>query len=317
MKGKGLFFSVMFLLLALTMISINSLLSNSTSFSLLPFSQLLQSSARFDNIDRSIIDFYRVGYNKIAVERALPFNYSINDDSNSITIIQQLPISQSKFDTYFDLLSLSEVFFEDANRSNVFDGVIVDLNVPKNTAWGGAEKNLAFLINPFCYGYSALDLNEFSFARKYSEECTRAFSSDSIKRIDINFDIHSNEDFDSLKCNGAVCPTDAFDPESLLPYYSIRALDANCSSCNLSQKTASAHFDPSVDLNITLSCSGQTCSSFPFIVRQKNLDFNFSQSAGRVNVATIKIVFNERVKQFFVLGIKLGVYTSGDYGKTR
>jgi hypothetical protein len=318
MNQKGVLFSIMILFIAITFISINAMLTSSQETSLTESRFLSSASNKYDNIDRSMIDFDRVGYNKIASERVLPFSFSLEKDSNKITIEQELPVSTAKIQNLFDFLNMSEIFFEDTNRNNAFDGLAVDLNVPKNSEWGGSTQGVSFLINPLCYEYIVPATGFTLMKRSTKEKCTHSFSSSSIRRIDINITVNSNDDYNLFKCNNASCSQNSFNPSNNQPYYYVQIIDSNCAACAITQKIASSHFDPLTDLNFSLTCSGSNCTSVPLTIKQNNFDFNFIHTFGRSVKVTSQIIFTERPDSFFIPDINAKVASqNSDFSEKR
>jgi hypothetical protein len=203
------------------------------------------------------------------------------------------------------------VFLEDTNRENAFDGLPVDVNTLKNSQWGGTDTEMHFLVEPFCYGYSIGGQNEALFGKSSSAKCLEEFQDSYIKRFDLNIIIgNSNEDFNSLTCNGlGSCPQEAYDPEQPqgFPYYSIEINDSNCGSCALGQKVVSAHFDPGSDLNVVVECAGSGCVSDSIIVSRSGLDFNiFHESDYRLDISA-KMTFSQNIARFYFLDFNVGV----------
>ncbi|MFA6065511.1 MAG: hypothetical protein WCW44_00850 [archaeon] len=321
MNNKGLLFTVMTLFLGITLLSSIITLEDISrdSFSIKEIAALSVSSERFNNISNQLIDLDKTGYAKNVMERTLPFEYGLNKDSNSLTITQQFPFSQAKYDAFFDAINIADIFFSDQNRLHAFDGLIIDINSPKNSAWGGSKNSINFLINPFCYEYIVNSSKEVQFSKSSSTNCSAPFTSSSIKRIDINILVNSGDDYNSLLCNGSSCPQTSFNPLSSNPYYKITVIDTTCTSCNLSQKTASAHFNAGSDFNVTLACIGPSCTSTPVIIKESSLDFNISNTSGKIKDIITTITFNNYPSEFFAQDINLSVLSqvSGNLKSTQ
>jgi len=304
MNQRGLLFSVMMLFIVLAFISMNSALNESTIDVSLPdtvsFFGVLE---KFQNVYYSAVSLYN-GYTGTTLASAVPFDFEIKDTNFSFS--QKIPLSSKKLGQLFDALNAMEVFYEDTQRSNAFDGLLVDLNVPKNSYWGGTETKIPLLLNPQCMEYTIESAQRFSLDKSASSKCTFAFNSSNFKKIEITITPDSLDDFNSFLCNSAACSNSAFDPLSLLPYYKVTINDSACTSCALSSKTASGHFDPSVQLNFSLGCVG-ACTSPPLTVTQKDLNFVFQHSGARSATIASNIVFSKKISDFFVPGVDLRV----------
>ena len=309
MNNKGLLFTVMTLFLGITLLSAVITFEDISrnSFSIKEIAALTLVSNRFNNLSNQLIDLDKTGYSKSVAQRTLPFDYELNKDSNSITINQQFPFSQAKYDAFFDAINIASVFFEDQNRAHSFDGVIIDVNSPKNSSWGGSATSINFLINPFCYEYIVKSSKDTLFSKSTSEKCSAAFTSSSIKRIDINILVNLGDDYNSFLCNGLSCPQNTYNPANPAPYYKITIIDTNCTSCNIPQKTASNHFSTSADFNVTLTCIGSTCTSTPVIIQESSLDFNISHPLGKAKNIISTITFDNYPSKFFAKDINLSV----------
>ncbi len=307
MNNKGLLFTVMTLFLGITLLSAVIMFEDISrnSFSIKEIAAISLVSDRFNNISNQLIDFDKTGYSKSVAQRTLPFDYDLNKDSNSITITQPFPFSQAKYDAFFDSINIANIFFEDQNRMHSFDGLIIDVNSPKNSSWGGSATSINFLINPFCYEYIVKSSKDTLFSKSTSNKCNAAFASSSIKRLDINILVNSGEDYNSFLCNGLACPQIAYNPSNSNPYYKITIIDTNCTSCNISQKTASNHFSAASDFNITLTCIGALCTSTPVIIKESSLDFNISHPTGKAKSIISTITFNDYPQEFFAKDINM------------
>lgn len=290
----------------------HSSFSSESSFS------LHSVSMRYDNLYREIIDLDRETYGREVFQRILPFTYLIDPDSNSLIIQQSLPLSQSKLKNYFDSINLAEIFFTDTQRSNIYDGINMDINSLKNPDWGGNETKGVFLLTPVCYKYEVLLSGEVNFggASEYTTKCGESFNSSSIRRIDINIFPNSGDDYSSLLCEGVACATDVFNPLNPLPYLNINVIDTNCISCKLTAKTASFHFDSTTDSNISLSCTDANCTSLPLIIQRTGVGVSLIHSSGGTILVATKIGFNSKINGFFAPDVNLSVSTlKGNYRK--
>lgn len=312
MRQRGLLFTVMAFFMILAILSLNAVIREGfrESKSIGELSALSAVASKFRNIERIAVELSEGGKLKEVNERVLPFNYDLNADQNFLIVQQQMPLKSVVWNEFFNVMNLLEVFLEDGNRGNVFDGLAVSIATAKNAAWGGASEELHFLVEPFCYEL-ALRQNTSLFRESGSVKCSQQFQNSFVKRFDLNIAImNSNEDFNALHCNGTTqCPQEPFqeDPPSGYPYYRIEILDENCGNCVLPQKVVSQHFNPAQDFNVVVSCVGANCVSSPIIISSHELDFNvFHESSYRLAV-TAKTTFSERASGFYFLDFNVSV----------
>ncbi len=319
MNNRGLLFTIMTLFMIFGIIALNESL-NDISRSYSPSTSAISAYSATDsfrNAESLLYDLDQIGYSKTAKERTLPFSYTLNKDLNFISITQEISLGSAQINDLYSYLNISAVFLNDTNYSNSFTGTTFNVSSPKNTAWGGSEKSVHFLLNPLCYEYVIFDEFNLGFSKSNSPKCESAFNSSSIKRFDISITILSNlSDFNSLLCNGAICPAAAYNAGDTRPYYSITLIDTNCPKCSLSQKTASSHFISSSDLNFSLKCIGGACASPELVVKLNNLDLSYSYSSDQKLSVLTKVTFNSKPKEFFISDVNL-LATTGQNGAER
>jgi hypothetical protein len=308
MNNRGLLFTIMTLFLIFGIIALNESL-NDISRSYSPSASAISAYSATDsfrNAERLLYDLDQLGYAKEAAERTLPFAYTFNKDLNYLSITQDISLGSAQINDLYSYLNITSVFLSDTNYSNSFTGTTFTVSPPKNTAWGGSQKVVHFLVNPLCYEYVIFDEFNSGFNKSSSSKCESAFNSASIKRFDVNITILSSlSDFNSFLCNGAACPTAVYNAGDSRPYYNITLIDTNCPKCKLSQKTASTHFVSSSDLNFTLKCTGASCSSPQLIVRLTNLDLNYNYSSDQKLSVLTKVTFNSKPNKFFISDVNL------------
>ncbi|MCX6804295.1 MAG: hypothetical protein NTY48_07070 [Candidatus Diapherotrites archaeon] len=305
MNNKGLLFTVMTLFLIFGILSLNEALSDaSRGFEVPKEALVLSSSAKsLENAESMLWDFDKYNYAKDSIKRALPFDFNLEKDQNYLTISIDSSLASSQLSEVFDYLNLGEAFFED---SNVFGGTILDINVPKNAQWGGSSGGIDFLVPNLCYQFSLLSETKQSLSKSDPSQCSNPFSTSSIKKIDINIIVLSSvSDFNSLTCNGALCPTQVFNPSSPNPYYNITIIDSNCPSCSVSPKRAYSHFSAGSDNNFQLKCTWPGCISSPLTFSIKNMDLNFYYFFDKKLRIITRITFNAPPSGFIVKGTQI------------
>ena len=260
-KGqKGIFFSIMAMMLALLVISAAQILSEDKAYfekSGAKMAALKISSSLLRSISSSLGNYEE---NPAINQRDFPFEYSI--DANRIFIKSEIPLNQAKIDGFFDFLNAYGIFLTDQDYNNSYSGFAIDLNVPRNSYWQGTEKGISFSFSPLCIKYSVLDANNFSFAE--GNGCD--FNQSAIRVMDLNIGIPPGlgHDFNSLSCSlqgYSGCPQEDFNSLDERPYFRLIVDDANCQSCGLLQKTAGFHVNSAGENSIVLSCIGPGCNS--------------------------------------------------------
>lgn len=313
MNNSGFLFTLMAVLLILSIISLNDSVLRSRSEGQRLFSQakVLSVNNRFDNINRLAVDFKKGGYANPVNQRILPFSYLI--DGNHIRVSQNLPLASGETDGFFNFLNFSKILLEDSSYGNVFDGLSVDVNTVRNSNWGGNAKSLNFLIEPFCYQFSSLDLNKSVFSESFSGKCSEVFDYDKVRRFDVNVSIRNfGEDLNRVLCNGDDdCPNNAFNSSNPLPYYKITIDDSNCGSCFFSQKTIASHFNPLSDLNVAIFCQGSSCrsKSIDFFINKSLSVFRRTDSNYQVLI-DLNVMFDSNIEQFLYLDFNVAVKDS-------
>lgn len=301
-------------LLILSIIALNNSIeaakSNQQKFS--EIAKLVSVNNKFDNINRGIVDLKKSGTAKQYNERILPFSYNI--DLNSISFSRNLPFGNAETDGFFDFINLYSVLLEDSSYANVFDGLAVDVNTIQNSSWGGSAKSMHFLIEPFCYQFTIIELNKAVFEESKSSQCSEAFDLNRIKRFDANVSIKNfSEDLNMISCNGGACPDNPFNPASALPYYRISIDDSNCGKCSFSQKIIADHFSPDADSNVLIYCQGAGCVSKSILFGiGKSFSVERSQDSNYRVLAELKASFDSNIGQFLFLDFNFSVQ-SQDY----
>lgn len=295
------FLTFLFISAVVGLIVFNTDLSNRTSTSTVEISVLNAINAKYDDITDDIITLdHPIGIPSIH-QRILPFTHST--DKNTITFLQTLPIASGKLALYYDLINAYAIFVRDQNTSRTYDGVDVDIDVPKPPAWGGAAQSAGFNILPQCVQYRILDTNTITFSSDSTIGCETDFAMRThVSRIDINIYLPtSTDDYNGATCtfNGAsACPQDDFNAQNG-PYISILFFDANCTNCTLStnDKNISGHFDPDMISTIEYACASGNCNSQP-------LSFTLSDGleithGGTAATLSMKVLFTENIRTFY------------------
>lgn len=254
-------------------------------------------NAKYDDITDDIITLdHPIGVPSIS-QRIIPFNHQV--DGNSITFTQQLPIETGKLSLYYDLINAYQIFITDENFGTTFDGITVDMSVPKPPGWGGASQPAHFNILPPCIQYQITDSNTVQLENTSTMGCQNEFAFGSIKQIDINIFLQSAlEDYNMVSCStGGGCPHQDYNQELTLPFFQLFLFDENCVSCNLSQedKNISFHF-PSTWNTIEYSCGGE-CQSPPLTIELGEGIRLLKE--GFPSTIEMKITFNEVIETFY------------------
>lgn len=295
LNSRGLMFSLMVLVLILGIILLNSYIAKSRNdtFNSENTISLTNLTEKISNVQSNIGNLPKSGKAKQAFERILPFNYSF--DGNYLDINFSLPFESAKISNFFDSLNLYEAFVEDRNFSNAYDGFDINLSAIKNQAWGGQSKNLQFVSLPSCMAIKNNDLNQIRFEDANHYSCSQNFSMVNVKRIDFNI-ILFDDDFNAIKCNAGVCPQEVYSEGSINPYLNIYLETKNCPTCFLSQKIISRHFNPSVDFNFFLYCSGTGCKSKSIILIAGQ---KLYETATKTVITSIRFTFKESIENLF------------------
>ena len=313
-NNKGIFFSVMTLFLILAIVSFNVMLDNA-AIDLKSFDEstsLISISNRYSNIYSQTISLRKEGYPKQVFERSLPINYDINNTKKSISISQKFPTSESLFDETFDTMNFFRIFMEDANTENIYDGIMVDVNTPRNSLWSGSKEQVSFLIDPICYGITT-DVNSILFYKVITDKCTEQFASTNIKQFFFGIKPSSNLDYNTVLCNGGACPSEAYN--GIDHYFELVIDDSDCFNCSISKKVISQNFNPGDDINIWIGCNG-ACASDPTTIIHDALDFNIMSNGAQIDFNS-EIIFDKKINDFLMYDINMrvsgfsGVYREG------
>ncbi len=201
---------------------------------------------KVDNVLGAVSGLERAVVKEIA-ERMLPFGYDLN---GGLRIEHRLPIAQGLLDSYIDSLNAYRIF------SNNLDDVNVE--VPGNADWNSLFQGLGFEALPAGIFYIINGANSVEFRE------TPDFNSASLRGYDLNISLGSAEDFNSVACSFsgyAGCPDNDYNSGDTRPYFEMRILDENCGMCMLPQTAIRAHYTPSFDNTILVSCVGGNCGS--------------------------------------------------------
>jgi len=307
MNSRGVMFTAVIFLMALSILSLNTVIreSRAKEQQFTTPAKVLWTSSVYENIVDSVIELKKSDEAVELEQGGLPFNYSF--DENSLSISTDLPLKNADIENYFDMLSLAEVLLEDRDYGNIYSGLRVDVNTVKNSDWGGTASEFSFLTEPFCYEL-LLGQNDINFRESKSSKCIQLFDSSNIKRIDLNIGIEqATEDFNSLECTPAPCPQQAFDPASDEPFFSLSISDSNCINCLLDQNTVSMHFDPSSAQSIVLSCTGAACSS-PSVNIALGGGISVQRESSRIGIS-LKHIFSRELESFKIMDFNIKVST--------
>lgn len=271
---RGIFFTIMTLFLMSLVVASFDLLTeekagyekgNSMVFAMKATSSFLRS------LESSFSGYEK---NQTINERLLPFNYSI--DGNTIRITTELPAMEEKVNIFFDFMNSYKILLDDTNYSNAYLGFTTDLNVPKNSVWGGSDKNISFLFSPIYTRLTIADLNTVSFSPSSMD-----FNSSNIRTVDVNITIPNGlrHDFNRLDCSlygyGAVCPDNDFNYLDSKPYLNFDVNYSDCPECVLDgvQANVRGHIDLSGANTLRLYCSGLDCNSSSITITANPLPF--------------------------------------------
>lgn len=307
------FLTFLFISAVVGLIVFNTNLSNRTATSTVEISVLNAINSKYDDITDDIITLdHPIGIPSIH-QRILPFTHET--DKNTISFLQTLPISSGKLALYFDLINAYSIFVQDTNTSRTYDGVNVDIQVPKPPAWGGAAQTAGFNILPQCAQYRIHDANTIGFSGDNTIGCENAFSlQNSVTRIDINVYLPtSTDDYNAASClfnDIPSCPHDDFNAGNG-PYFSLQFFDTNCTNCTLStsDKNITGHFDTTLTSTISYSCDAPTCNSLPLTFTLD--DGLLVMHAGSAVVLSMNITFNESIETFYYQDANYSVQKNG------
>jgi hypothetical protein len=255
-------------------------------------------NSKYDDLTDDIITLDQtLGFPSIQ-QRILPFTYST--DENSVSVSQTLPIPSGKLSLYFDLLNAYSIFVEDLNAQKTFDGVVVDLNVPLPSTWGGSSPlEAGFNILPQCLQYQLTDVNNVAFASTSTIGCSSFFTFSKISRIDVNVSLPTSvDDYNMVSCSlVSGCPHQDYNAAAG-PYFNVQFFDSNCSNCALStgDKNISMHYTGGWE-TITYSCAGSACESAPLVL---SLGSGLRVSHGGTPAfLSMRVTFTEGISTFY------------------
>ncbi len=299
MNKKGLFFTIITLVLITSMIFLQTIekKTNIESQRVAETLRLGVVSDKYLHIEKNIIILGKNGEKKRILGRAVPFNHYL--DVNKLKISHELPFKDILINNFFDIINTYEILLEDKNFDNAYDGLTVDVNTVKNSSWGGTTTELRFLLNPYCYEYVVEDYNKSIFRKSSSQKCSNTFDFNKIKRIDVNVSVTNYyEDFNKISCSGfTTCPKQNFNDSNNQPFYNLW-IDLNkCGNCNSIQQRILMHFNPLKDQNIVMSCAGTTCTSKPliFVLGEGITVYTDSNKSKDLNIETL---FTENIDEF-------------------
>jgi hypothetical protein len=301
---KGVFFTVMTMLLVTAIIASSDMLMQQREDSekgAAELAALKASSAMLMSTESVLVNYTE---NQQINGRAIPLRYTI--DGNRISLSHELPFSSAEISSFFDLLNGYRVFVSDTNYSNAYRGFTTDLNVPRNSNWGGSEESLFFGLQPLNLKYAAADTNA-SFMPLGAD-----FNEATISAIDINIAVPAGmgHDFNRLSCSlegYTGCPYNSMGSDDSRPYIRLSVNDNNCSGCALleSSKRAAFHINSSSENMIVLSCQGTGCSSAPVTVTLRPLP-EISNSGNYIEVG-FSVEGREEIESFFYIDFNASV----------
>ncbi|MBI4210077.1 MAG: hypothetical protein HY544_01040 [Candidatus Diapherotrites archaeon] len=272
MRAQGVLFSVMMAFMVVALLSLHGAsLDNALSAqdSESAFNAFERAAGKFANIRDGIVVLPANSAGREIIGRVLPFSYGV--DKNVVSIAFDLPVDVDSVDAYLEAVNYFRLFVIDANYSNGYDSMPVDINTLVPVSWGGGDRNVAFVVKPQCMEYSVRDDNSISLVAGCA-----GFDFNSVRRIDINITFGAAHDFNYMSCrfNGVLsCPNEPYDSGNANPYLSLGIIDANCAKCVLPQAVVSAHFNPGAGNYVLFRCVGGACTS-------PAIDMNFAQEAG-------------------------------------
>ncbi len=304
MREKGILFTFLtflFVGVVITAIAFHLQTQEKQSETTIEVSVLNSINSKYDDVTDDIISLDTgIGIPSIA-QRILPFQYAV--DRNVLRTTQRLPLASGKLGLYFDILNAYRIFATDNNTQHTYDGVLIDLNVPQSSAWGGTHSTAKFNLLPSCVQYQLLDDNTFSLSNSSTLGCSSSFDLiSSIERIDVNVSLlGTTDDYNVLTCdfNGNMCPFDTYAPDSNYPFFSLHFDDANCVNCSLTtnEKNPGVYFLPSDTNTLTYSCSSPPCNSSPFTITLNN-GIYFEHGGNPIHV-TLEVVFRRAITSFY------------------
>ncbi|MBS3058523.1 MAG: hypothetical protein J4478_03935 [Candidatus Diapherotrites archaeon] len=303
-KGVLLSFTALLLILALLSLidALNTQSSRANASQALVFA-LQSASSKFENLYTDIVFLDKEPAAKIVDERNLPFSYSL--DYNSVQVIQELPLKQNVWDSYFDLLNSFKIFNESPDFE-ISDGFAISVQTVQNSKWGGSAQDMNFLLLPQCLQYSALsNLSQAGFYPASSVECpSSGFDASKIKKYSISIRVKktSLEDYNAISYNIAGFSNPAF------PEFEFNFIDSNCSQCAV--PTASKHiegyFDPSQQSSIRIYCSGSGCNSQDINISIGNGIQAFHSGSYRID-ANFSLIFKNPISAFYFTDFNVSV----------
>ena len=256
---KGILFTFMSLLLILSLFSLvdalNAQRSSLKANAALVYS-LNSTSSRFDNVYSDFVFLDKDANARLVDQRNLPFSYSM--DYNSLSVVQELPLRQSVWNNYFDLVNAYSIFVKDGNSSGFSSEFDVEASTIKNSIWGGSAQDLNFILLPQClfYGVNSSLYSAGFYAASFSG-CS--FDSSKISKYSVVVSLKSLavEDYNSITYS---IPGFA---NSSNPAFEFALLDNNCAKCSLSpaSKSIIGYFDPLQSGWISVKCVGPSCHS--------------------------------------------------------
>ncbi len=297
MNSKGILFSLIALLLILSIMGLNVSIQNSR-FSLDPVSEVMQLrevGKKFRDIERSLVELDLNTNHKRIAERGLPFTYSLTSPKQ-LVLSQEFPINPVSLAGYFDSIQGFRIFYsqlwQDSNRTDIS----LDINAPRDQNWGGTSSDVSFVLFPMCVRYR-ISKQSFWIQDASPTVCRNSFSPNALRRVDIN--VHFSDtasDYNVFLCNSGPCPQNPFDELNPLPFFSFTIV-GSCPGCNIPIGAASGHFATTSDINVFLTCSGPSCHSkaATFLIGSMITGETDSTRAMDVNIG---LDFNESIEGF-------------------
>lgn len=309
MNNRGILFTLMTLLIILSLLTFISVVEQGMSESqqLGYVTTFLRSAEKFSNIERNIIILDKTEPITNLSERVLPFIYIVDD--NTLSIIQELPLKESDFDSFYDTINIYEIFEEDKNYPRAYTGIDVSIDTLKNPLWGGTSNELVFLIDPFCFEFRESGLDVMSVGKSAHEKCSGVFDPNVIRRIDVNVTIvQFAEDYNVISCNSGSCDGSVwhqeFDEGNSEPYFELEIIDNDCGNCNLdnNEKKISRHYNSASIYVIELKCvpgvPGGICISDSVIVTLSD-GLAIEHTSDERIVSEIKTEFKSDIDKFY------------------
>ncbi|MFH1239803.1 MAG: hypothetical protein V1672_01175 [Candidatus Diapherotrites archaeon] len=318
MNNKGILFTLMVLLITLSLLTFISVVENGMGESqqLGYVTNFLRVAEKFSNIERNVIRLDKTEPITNLSERVLPFIYVVDD--RTLTVTQELPLKESDFNSFYDTINIYEIFEEDQNYNYAYTGIDVSIDTLKNPLWGGISNELVFLVDPFCFQFKESGLDFMSVGGSTHEKCIDTFDFDTVKRFDLNVNIvQFAEDYNTITCNSGPCDGagwhQEFEGSSIWPYFEIEIIDTECGHCDFptANKVISGHYNPALNYEIEISCTGASCVSDPITLTSLGGITAEHESNERI-IIELKTEFYDDIDKFYFPDFDMNV-TESDF----